>query len=98
MFQPPRPPKSAGIKPPLLDFACYATSYAQSPAATSYAVVHASFMGQGLTVWMLRRFLDVFRLFYKKSKDHFIKSMLDLLKLQVVLKTNPYLVDSLLRL
>ena len=34
MFQPPRPPKSAGIKPPLLDFACYATSYAQNPTST----------------------------------------------------------------
>ena len=68
------------------------------PKEPTYAVVRASIMGQGLTVWMLRRFLDVFRLFYKKSKDHFIKSMLDLLKLQVVLETNLYLFDSPLRL
>ena len=57
-------PKSAGIKPPLLDFACYATSYAQNPTSIyslqlmlllmpkkpTYAVVRASIMGQGLKV------------------------------------------------
>ena len=62
VFQPPRPPKSASIKPPVLDFACYATSYAQNPTSISslqfmlflmpkkstYAVVRASIMGQGL--------------------------------------------------
>ena len=62
MFQPPRPPKSAGIKPPLLDFACYATSYAQNPTSIcslqlmlllmpkkpTYAVFRASIIGQGL--------------------------------------------------
>ena len=62
---PPRPPKSAGIKPPLLDFACYATSYAQNPTTmlcslqlmlllmpkkSTYAVVRANIMGQGLTM------------------------------------------------
>ena len=64
---PPRPPKSAGIKPPLLDFACYATSYAQNPTSIcslqlillsmpkkpTYAVVRASIMGQGLAVFGL---------------------------------------------
>ena len=42
MFQPPRPPKSAGIKPPLLYFACYATShYAQNPTIIIYMLTPA---------------------------------------------------------
>ena len=63
VFQPPRPPKSAGTKPPLLDFACYATPYAQNstricslqlmllsimPKKPIYAVVRAIIMDQGL--------------------------------------------------
>ena len=62
MFQPPRSLKSAGIKPPLLGFACYATYYSQNPTSISslqftlllmpkkptYVVVRASIMGQGL--------------------------------------------------
>ena len=68
-------PKSAGTKLPLLDFACYATPYAQNPTSICslqlmllltpkkpiYAVVRASIMGQGLieTCALLVQFLQV---------------------------------------
>ena len=59
-----RSPKSAGTKPPLLNFACYATHHVQNPTSLCslqlllllmqrkpiYTVLRASIMGQGLIV------------------------------------------------